>query len=74
MTIDRSAWADAYNLQAAAFEKLPNMGQDAFWVWYHTRQAAVIDKHNNSPLIQNLMLAVFEEIETADTATRQATA
>lgn len=74
MQIDRSAWADAYNFEAEALKTLPNMGQDDFWVWYHTRQAEVIDKHNNSPLIQNLMLAVFEEVEAADTATRQATA
>lgn len=74
MEIDRSAWADAYNFEAVALKTLPNMGQDDFWVWYHTRQAEIIDKHSNSPLIQNLMLAVFEEVEAADDAIRQATA
>lgn len=71
MKVNRAAWADAYNFHVKALGVIPTMNQDDFWVWYHTEAQKVIEKHNNSPLIQNLMLAVFEDTEAADIAKQQ---
>lgn len=74
MTIDRAAWADAYRFHVEAIEKLGQMEQEPFWAWATDRLIEISNAHGNSPLIMGLLIAVFEDLEALDKATRDTAA
>lgn len=64
--IDREAWADAYRFHQAAIETMPTMDITSYWVWFHATEQQISGKHGDTPLIQNLLVAVYEDVEAAD--------
>lgn len=66
--IDRKAkaWADAYRFHQAAIETMPTMDITNYWVWFHATEQQISEKHGDTPLIQNLLVAVYEDVEAAD--------
>lgn len=72
MNIDRTAWADAYKFHSEALEKLGQMEQDPFWEWMAARMIEISNEHSNGALIMALLIAVFEDVEAADKAAREA--
>ena len=73
MTIDRTAWADAYKFHAAAIGKLGQMEQEPFWEWMAARMIEISNANGNGALIMALLLAVFEDVEAADKERRNDT-
>lgn len=65
MTIDRTAWTDAYQFNAEAVERLEQMEPEVFWEWMAARVLEIASAHNNNPLTMGLLIAVFEDMEAA---------
>lgn len=73
MTIDRTAWTDAYQFNAEAVERLEQMEQEVFWEWMAARVLEIANMHNNDPLTMGLLVAVFEDMEAASKERRNHT-
>ena len=72
MTADRSTWTTAYKFHKEALEKLGQMEQEPFWEWMAARMIEISNANGNGALIMALLIAVFEDVEAANKAAREA--
>ena len=62
-TDNRALWRTAYSLFDSTLKRLDTMEPAQLWQWFFTAAEQALEKHNNSPLLTDLIIGIHGEVE-----------